>query len=172
MPYWYGTMYVYIPALVNVFNNLKNNTNTNYVTFFNIRYQIFPDHSWKMSECIPMPTEFGGLSSWKSLGAICREGGPWPSLCAVTSHTSSWKYGSWNHCAKWLCLGTPTQPFLSSQVHHSNSVVTVSRQSSKSISSKLHGLRRKLPWFFILMVLLEVGCSHTMDAFWFWVPCD
>ena len=131
-------------TLLQVFNNLKNNINANYVTVSsNIQYKVceaLPDHSQKMSAFLC--PEFRGLNIWKSLDVNCREGVPWhPNTSAVTSHNSSEKYGSRNYCAKLLCLGTPTQSFcnklstINSQVYHSNSETTISPQSSKSIRS-------------------------------------
>jgi hypothetical protein len=138
-----------------------------------------------MSDCIPVLTKFRSMNIWKSLGVNCREGGPWcPNLSAVTSCNSSEKYGSWNHCAKLLCLGTPTQSFcnkwstITSQVYHSNSQITISPQSSKSVSSTPYGLKREMSWFFILVALLKFFtqndnvCSHITDVFWLRVPCD
>jgi hypothetical protein len=175
-------------ALFQVFNNLRNNINANYATVFsNIQYEAceaLSDHSQKMSDCIPVPTEFRSLNIWKSLGVNCGEGGPLsPNLSAVTSHNSSEKCGSWNHCAKLLCLGAPTQSFcnkwstITSQIYNSNSEIAVSPQSSKSVRSTPYGLRRERSWFFILMVLQFFAwknsvCSHIMDVFRLWVPCD
>lgn len=139
----------------------------------------------KMFDCIPVPTEFRSLNIWKSLGVNCGEGGPWrPNLSAVTSSNSSDKYGSWNHRAKLLCLGAPTQSFcnkrstITSQVYHSNSEIAISPQSSKFVRSTPYGLGRELSCFFILMALLKFFapkdnvCSHIMDVFYLWVPCD
>jgi hypothetical protein len=67
-------------ALFQVCNNLKNNINANYATVFSsIQYgacEALLNHSQKMSDCIPVPTEFMGLNIWKSLGVNSREGGP------------------------------------------------------------------------------------------------
>jgi hypothetical protein len=123
--------------------------------------------------------EFRSLNIWKSLGVNCGEGSPLsPNLSAVTSRNSSEKYGSWNRCAKLLCLGAPTQSScnkwstITSQMYHSNSEIAISPQSSKSVSIP-YGLRRELSWFFTLMFFARKDvCSHIMDVFWLWVPCD
>jgi len=59
-------------ALFQVFNNLRNNINAHYATVFSsIQFEAceaLPDHSQKMCDCIPVPTEFRSLNIWKSLG--------------------------------------------------------------------------------------------------------
>jgi hypothetical protein len=154
--------------------------------FCNIQYEAckaLPDHNQKMSDGIPVPTEFRGVNIWKSMGVNCREGGPWCSnLNAVISRNSSEKYRPSNRAK--LCLGAPTQSFcnkwstITSQVYHINSGISDSPESSKSIRSTPYGLRRELSWFFILMALLKFFarkdnvCSHIKDVFWLWVLSD